>query len=142
MNKETKNLEFLFDLAKTQAMLSRSFGNSLGGLNEFMILFYLNNAPENKMRRIDLANKLGFTASGITRVLLPMEKIGLVKKEKHDYDARISLVILSPAGKRELNERLERATLLADSLLGSAKEKTIAEFSSLLTNICRSIKLG
>lgn len=142
MNKETKNLEFLFDLAKTQAMLSRSFGNTLGGLNEFMILFYLNNAPENKMRRIDLADKLGFTASGITRVLLPMEKIGLVKKEKHDYDARISLVILSPAGKRELNERLERAVLLADSLVGSAKEKTIAEFSSLLTNICRSIKLG
>lgn len=142
MNKETKKLEFLFNLAKTQAMLSRSFGSNLGGLNEFMILFHLNNAPENKMRRIDLADKLGFTASGITRVLLPMEKIGLVKKEKHDYDARISLVILAPAGKRELNERLERAILLADSLLGSTKEKTIEEFSSLLTNICRSIKLG
>lgn len=56
------------------------------------------------MRRIDLAEKVGLSASGVTRMLLPMEKIGLICKEEGARDARVSLVRLSDAGLRVLAE--------------------------------------
>ena len=76
------SLGFFFNLAKIQAVMARKFDSKLNGLglNEFIILYNLSLAEGSEMRRIDLAEKIGLTASGITRLLLPMEKIGLVKR--------------------------------------------------------------
>lgn len=67
--------------------------------SEYMILYYLDSAPTKTMRRIDLAELVGMSASGVTRMLAPMEKIKLVEKEANPRDARVSLVKLSDAGK-------------------------------------------
>ncbi|MEM7359956.1 MAG: MarR family transcriptional regulator [Pseudomonadota bacterium] len=67
--------------------------------SEYMLLYYLNEAPNNVMRRIDLAEAVGISASGVTRMLAPMEKIKLVEKEINPRDARVSLVKLSETGK-------------------------------------------
>ena len=66
---------------------------------EYMILYYLDSAPTKTMRRIDLAELVGISASGVTRMLAPMEKIKLVEKEANPRDARVSLVKLSGPGK-------------------------------------------
>ena len=118
MLKVNTKVQFFIHLARAQAILNRKFDNGLGGLgfNEFIILFHLSQG-DGKMRRIDLAEKIGFTASGITRLLLPMEKIGLVKKEVDPRDARVSYVMLAPGGKRQFNEALERAELLSEDIL-------------------------
>lgn len=73
-------------------------------LNEFMVLYQLSISPDEKMRRVDLAEKLGLTASGITRVLSPIEKLGMVRREANARDARVSYVKLTNVGKRNLNE--------------------------------------
>src|SRR5579863_2723838 len=96
-------LKLVINLTRLEAMLSRRFnGLSLHGLGltDFMILHLLREAQGEKMRRIDLAEKVGLTASGVTRLLLPMEKRGLVKRESTQHDARVSLVVLSAAGRR------------------------------------------
>jgi DNA-binding MarR family transcriptional regulator len=113
------SVEFFLALAKTQTILARRFDNGLGGLglNEFIILQTLSQAPDERMRRIDLATKVGLTASGITRLLAPMEKVGLVKREATKDDARVSFVALAPGGKRKLAEGMERAEQLAEDLL-------------------------
>ena len=49
------------------------------------------------MRRIDLAERIGLSASGVTRLVNPMEKNHLVEKEINPRDARVSLVHLSKA---------------------------------------------
>ena len=67
-------------------------------LSEFQILKALQAAPEQTMRRVDLANQVGLTASGITRLLAPMEKIKLVSKQANPRDARVSLIRLTKAG--------------------------------------------
>ena len=92
-------------------MVTRRFDGSLGGISftEFMILYHLSQANDEKMRRIDLASKVGLTASGITRLLLPMEKIGLIKKESNAQDARVSFVLLALGGKTKLEEAVENA---------------------------------
>ena len=60
------------------------------------------------MRRIDLAEELGMTPSGITRSLLPMEKIGLVYREPNLQDARSSYVGITESGSRLLHEAQTR----------------------------------
>ena len=92
-------LTFLFSLVKTNAILSRRL--SVHGLDfsDFMIISYLNESREQKLRRIDLAEKLGLTASGITRMLLPLEKLGIIERSLDDADARARYASITPAGK-------------------------------------------
>lgn len=130
----SSSLQFFLNLAKLQAIMNRRFDSALGGLglNEFIILLALAAAPDAKMRRIDLAEKIGLTASGVTRILLPMEKIGLVAKEVNEHDARVSLVLLAPGGKRKLEEALERAELLSQELLPEARAAQTSVLAEVL----------
>jgi DNA-binding MarR family transcriptional regulator len=135
----TKNstLQFFLGLAKFQTRLSRRLDSRLGGLglNEFIILYRLSEAGDEKMRRIDLAESVGFTASGITRLLLPMEKVGLIKKEANAQDARSSFVILAQGVKKKLSEAMERLEIFGEDTIPSAKTKKLEEFSELLIEL-------
>ncbi len=130
----SSSLAFFLNLAKAQSILTRKFDAHLGGLSlsDFMILYRLSQAKEEKMRRIDLADSVGLTASGITRLLAPMEKIGLVKREQNAHDARVSFVVLAPGGKRKLEEALEDAEMMSSELLSSAKKKGIDDAAEIL----------
>lgn len=66
--------------------------------SEFQVLSHLAASPQESLPRIELARLVGLSASGVTRMLAPMEKIGLVQKESNPRDARMSLVKLSSAG--------------------------------------------
>jgi len=116
MKQPSDALEFFLKLSKIQTVMTRKFDGYVGNLTEFRILLTLSQASGKKMRRIDLADSIGLTASGVTRLLLPMEKIGLVSREIHPTDARASFVLLAPGGARELTEKLERAELFADDI--------------------------
>ena len=141
MNKSNSGINFFLNIAKFQSELSRRLDARLGGLgfNEFVILYHLSQAEEQKMRRIDLADKIGLTASGVTRLLLPMEKIGLIKKESNAHEARVSLVTLTLAGKTKLTEGLERAELFAEELIPKDKTKKTEELSELLIDLGKNI---
>ena len=100
--------------------------------SELMVLSHLANAPNRTLRRIDLANQTGLTASGVTRLLNPMEKTGLVQKEQNPRDARVSLVRLSAAGERIYNEAMVSFTDCADSILKPLGSSQIATLSKLM----------
>ncbi|MFA6908459.1 MAG: MarR family transcriptional regulator [Patescibacteria group bacterium] len=135
----SKQLKFFLNVATIYARIARSFDTGLvGGIgfNDFVILYHLSLAPEQKMRRIDLAEKVSLTASGVTRMLLPMEKIGLVKREESIHDKRVSYVKLASGGKRILEEAMERAEMKCEEFLPSTdikKLKDISEIISLFT---------
>lgn len=143
MKKLNQSINFCINSAKFQTELSRRLDARLNGIsfNEFIILFHLGQADENKMRRIDLAEKVGLTASGITRLLLPMEKIGLIKKESNEHDARVSYVVLANGGKTKLSEGLERMEIYCDDIIPKNSLKKLEELSNLLTEITKNIKL-
>ena len=42
------------------------------GLSDFAALHHLAEAPTNKLRRVDLAQRLALTPSGVTRLLGPL----------------------------------------------------------------------
>ena len=141
MTKITPALKLLLSMARAQAVMTRRFDSRLGGgigFTDFLILHHLSLAEEGKLRRVDLAEKVGITASGITRLLPPMEKIGLVKREESAHDARVSFVSLAAGGRRLLEERLEKAELLAEEALSNVKEQKIKE----LTEVCLQLGRG
>ncbi len=130
-------LQFFINLSKIQSVVTRRFDGRLNGLGwtDFIILLNLSQAPDEKLRRIDLAERVGLTASGVTRVLLPMEKIGLVTREINENDARVSFVVLAPGGKEKLFEALERAEYLSQSTIPANKMEKIGEISETLNEI-------
>ena len=127
-------VEFFMELVRVEAVLRRRLDSSLGGISfqEFIILRHLSEATEQKMRRIDLAGKVGLTASGITRLLLPMEKIGLVKRLPNKGDARVSLVALAKGGQTYLDESMKRLEELSEEYFTSAEQKKLGELGEQL----------
>lgn len=141
MPKTLPATKLFLELARTSAALTRRFDASLGGLslNEFIILYNVSLSSDSQLRRSDLAEKLGLTASGITRLLLPMEKLGLVKRESDKRDGRVSFVCLASGGRAKLAEALERANDLSEDILENLSEKKIVELTSFLATISKNI---
>jgi DNA-binding MarR family transcriptional regulator len=135
----SNRLDCLLHLTTLQAQLHKAVDRrlSLHGISfsEFYILFYLGSSETQTMRRIDLAERVGLSASGITRALNPMEKIGLVHKEANPRDARVSLVKLSPAGERILGESVPSMMSAADDLLTKLGEAEVATLLAILQKI-------
>ena len=102
MPKLTINGTFILQNALLASKLSKKVDLHLGmhgiSFTEYMIMHQLNGAALHTMRRIELAEHVGLSASGITRLIAPMEKIKLVEKESNPRDARQSLVKLSETG--------------------------------------------
>ena len=83
------------------------------------------------MRRIELAESVGLTASGVTRLLLPMEKIRLIEKERNPRDARVSLVKLSATGQQILSEAQLTFEHVAEEMLGAITENQSKQWLSM-----------
>jgi DNA-binding MarR family transcriptional regulator len=139
MSTINQSLKILMNLAKVQAVIARRFDRlSIHGIgfNDFMILYLLGQATGSRMRRIDLAEKIGLTASGVTRILLPLEKIGLVTKEANERDARVSYVVLTKTGQQLFEEAKETANSLAKEIIPGEKAKNInTPLSDILTEL-------
>lgn len=129
------SLRIIANLARASSLLARRFESGLpGGLgfSDFMILLHLHASPSGKMRRVDLADQLGLTASGITRLVAPLEKLGIVKREESERDRRVVYVVLSPGGKRLFNEALESAEYNSQRII---PPETAANFEALTASM-------
>lgn len=117
----TQALEFCLRLTRAYATLTRKLDNRLSALHglsfsDFMILYHLSRAPGERMRRIDLAQRLGVTASGVTRTLVPMEKTGWVSRQADAQDARVAYAQLTAAGLELLGYALATVEPLAQEI--------------------------
>ncbi len=70
-------------------------------LNDYEVLVHLARADGQMMRRVDLAQSVVLTASGITRLLDGLERCGYVEKAVCASDARVSYAKLTDGGARE-----------------------------------------
>jgi DNA-binding MarR family transcriptional regulator len=73
-------------------------------LSDYEVLLRLSQADGNEMRRIDLAESVMLTASGITRLLDGLERAGCVEKGACASDARVSYARLTDVGREKLRE--------------------------------------
>lgn len=116
-------LDIVFDLALARNQLARDVDHPLSAhgisLSDLAILRELRRAPDGKLRRSDLAQRLGITPSGVARQVAPLERMGLVDRESHERDARLALVVLTATGTQIVDDALLTAQAAADRALGA-----------------------
>ncbi|MEM0911686.1 MAG: MarR family transcriptional regulator [Pseudomonadota bacterium] len=113
--------------------LDLSLGTIHGiGFTEYMVLDALSEAPNGLLRRVDLAAAIGRTASGVTRLLAPMEKIGLIEKAQNNRDARVSMVKLTEAGKRIWRDATTSLQQNTKNMFYEADEKRLNDLLTFL----------
>jgi DNA-binding MarR family transcriptional regulator len=101
------------------------------GLSDFAALHHLAESPGRRLRRVDLARRLALTPSGVTRLLGPLERRGIVTREEDGHDARATYAVLTPAGETLVTHATATVSAIAESILGSLNDRDRAAFAKL-----------
>lgn len=128
--------QLVFDLMALQTRIQKRLTRALSlhglGPSDYFVLHQLSLAPNANMQRNELAEQVGLTPSGITRLLNPLEKIGLVGKEANPRDARVSLVALTDTGKQIYQDATTSFQQAADGLFESFNSSQLDQLSELV----------
>lgn len=130
-------LPFIVQLAKLNSTIDTLFNNGAFGplsFNEFLILHYLSEENDG-MQRIRIAQKIGLSASGVTRLLAPMEKIHLVRTDVSERDARSKLVYVTDAGIENYKRALDSLDGMSSNIFNKLSEDNLEEFTKFLQEI-------
>jgi DNA-binding MarR family transcriptional regulator len=73
-------------------------------INDYEALLHLARAEDRRMRRVDLAERLILTASGVTRLLDGLEEAGYVDRAACASDRRVTYAVLTQTGVAKLRE--------------------------------------
>jgi DNA-binding MarR family transcriptional regulator len=111
-----------------EARLVRSHGLTV---KDYEALVALARAEDGYLRRVDLAEQVLLTPSGITRLLDGLERLGLVEKGHCPTDARVTYAVITDAGRttaaaaEEEHDRLLREQI--GGSLDAAELETLIE---------------
>src|SRR5881409_681707 len=109
---ESLEVEAFKNLLRAHAAITRELDRELvteHGLtiNDYEVLIRLSRAEGQMLRRVDLAQQVLLTPSGITRLLDGLQRCGLVEKASCESDARVVYAKLTAEGLRRLEEASE-----------------------------------
>ncbi len=104
-----RQLEAWVRFLRAHAALTRQLSADLVAghgltINDYEVLLHLQRAPEQRLRRVDLAERVVLTASGITRLLEGLENAGLVERAACETDRRVVYAQLTEAGEQKLRD--------------------------------------
>lgn len=107
--RQRPGLDAWVSLLRAHSALTRELNAELVNIhgltiNDYEVLLHLARADERRLRRVDLAERLVLTASGITRLLDGLERAGLVEKARCDSDARVTYAVLTDSGLAKLRD--------------------------------------
>ncbi|NNE75026.1 MAG: winged helix-turn-helix transcriptional regulator [Acidimicrobiales bacterium] len=105
----TPEQELLLAIAAAWARLERRLDTTLSNIKgitftEYRMLRYIAASPAGAASRVEVAEALGRTPSGITRALRPLEKLGFVETHKSERDARLALASLTAQGQELVDD--------------------------------------
>lgn len=102
-------------------------------ISDYEVLLRLSRAPERRLRRVDLAEQVLLTASGITRLLDGLERSGYVERGSCDTDRRVVYAVLTDGGFAKLQEAGASHLPQIDALFAARfDEDQIADLEALL----------
>jgi len=102
-------------------------------IHDFETLLHLSREADARLRRVDLADRLALTPSGVTRLLDGLTSAGLVEKASCPSDARVSYAVLTEAGRELFAAAVETNDRTCRELIGRHLSPVeLAQLSSLL----------
>lgn len=91
--------------AHLSARLNRELQASSGlSLSDYDVLVHLTDVPNDRLRAFELGEGLQWEKSRVSRQVSRMAARGLVAKEASPEDGRGAYVVLTPAGRRAIEE--------------------------------------
>src|SRR4051812_43440868 len=98
------HLEVLLRLGRLVAEAGRRMDERLGALHglsfvDLGVLAEVGKSPSGLIRSLELSERLGVSQSTLTRILIPLEKIGLIKRQRDPSDARAGFTSITPTGR-------------------------------------------
>lgn len=105
----TPEIQTWVALLRAHASSTRRFNAELVAahgltLNDYEVLLHLSRADGKRLRRVDLAERVLLTPSGITRLLEGLERAGYVERASCDSDARVTYAQLTDEGETKLRD--------------------------------------
>jgi len=137
----TTDLESWVAFLRSHAAITRELSVQLQRehgltLNDYEVLLHLSPADGGMLRRIDLAQRVVLTASGITRLLEGLERSGFVCKETCPSDARVSYAKLTDDGRAKLSDAAKTHLRGVDELfLSRYSGSELATLAELLNRL-------
>ena len=123
-------------LLRTHAILTRELNARLFAehgltMNDYEALLRLSWAENSALRRVDLAEQLLLTPSGITRLLDGLERDGWVTKLSCESDARVTYAVLTDEGRERFEAaartHLAQVRALFEAHLSAEELETLAD---------------
>jgi DNA-binding MarR family transcriptional regulator len=105
-------------------------------ISDYEVLLRLSRAPDRRMRRVDLAEEVLLTASGITRLLDGLERSGYVERGSCDSDRRVVYAVLTDEGHSKLRNASESHVAQIEDYFNSRYDDAhLVELNGLLARI-------
>jgi DNA-binding MarR family transcriptional regulator len=118
---------------RLSAQLSADHGLTL---NDYEVLLRLARAPDRRMRRVDIAEQVLLTASGITRLLDGLEQSGFVDRAACAADRRVVYAVLTDGGLDKLREASGSHLAQIDELFRARlSDEELAGLTALLARL-------
>ena len=128
-------------LLRAHAAATRNLSSQLAAehgltLSDYEVLLRLAHAPDRRMRRVDLAEQVLLTASGVTRLLDGLERSGFVERASCPSDRRVVYAVLTAQGYDKLRTAARTHVAQIDALFTARlDEADLDELTSLLTRL-------
>ena len=109
LSKQEIGTDAFVALVRAHATVTRHLNAQLAAdhgltINDFEVLLRLSVAPDQRLRRVDLAAQVVLTPSGITRLLDGLERQGWVDRASCSEDRRVVYAVITDEGLAKLRE--------------------------------------
>jgi DNA-binding MarR family transcriptional regulator len=109
MKSSTEELSAWLNLVQTHEAVAAGLEDALKRANglslaEHEVLVRLAEAPDGRLRMLDLTGLVLLSKSGVTRLIDRMEREELVERQSCDTDRRVVYAAITPTGRRVLAE--------------------------------------
>ena len=118
--------------ALTRGLSARLLAEHGLTINDYEVLLHLSRAPEHRLRRVDLVERILLTPSGITRLLDGLQDAGLVAKATCDSDARVTYAVLTDGGYEKLREASKTHVADIEAAFARFDDEELETLASLL----------
>ena len=141
LNRDAPEVRAWAQLLRAHAALTRRFSSELLELhgltlNDYEVLLHLAHAPDRRLRRVDLAEQILLTASGVTRLLAGLESAGYVDRATCPNDARVTYAVLTEAGYAKLRSAAPTHLGAIRALFGERfSSRELASLAALLERL-------
>ena len=131
-------------LLRVHAALTRALSAQLEQehgltISDYEVLLRLAQAPGRRLKRVELAESVVLTPSGITRLLDGLETAGLVDRAPCAADRRVIYAVLTDEGERRLRaaaaDHLAAVDATLSSCLDEAETARLAELLGKLPGV-------